>query len=438
MRTLVEEILSIERYPMYRRSIMMEQPQQEHFISRLGSLPVVQSAWTQASDLYQRTKESHGLIKATCNLAEGGVQTVYSSTKPLLDKYQPQIATVDGYACQKLAEFEEQYPLITRPTGEVIKESKEKCAAVVQPVTDRVNAVCNTYKGIVAKSHATVEATKETVKDYSLTTVNRTLESPVGRYAMDKLNEALTVSEVYVEKYLPPGEEEKEADMTPKEVDEVSTMTRVTSLSNKLRQRMYKRAMRDLKGLQVRSKEKLEGLTFTIDLIQYAKLGAQEAREQVGEKYELAQHRVVDLWNQINSDEEDEDTSDETIERKTIVVARRLTRNIKQSVSTVSGYLPTKFQPAAVKERLENALKYSEELYESFRKAEGFQDLPGWVLTQAREKMSYVQETVTFLMDTFLVSPISWLTKNNEVVPAIEGEEEMEEMVPQPMMMDNQ
>jgi perilipin-2 len=51
------------------------------------------------------------------------------------------------------------------------------------------------------------------------------------------------------------------------EVDEVGPMTRVTSLSSKLRERMYKRAMKDLKGLQMRSKEKLEGLNFTVDLV---------------------------------------------------------------------------------------------------------------------------------------------------------------------------
>ena len=135
-----------------------------------------------------------------------------------------------------------------------------------------------------------------------MTTVNKSLETPMGKFAIDKINEALTVSEVYVEKYLPPGEDEQDDDEKPVEVDEASTMTRVSSLSNKLRQRMYKRAMRDLKGMQVRSKEKLEGLTFTIDLIQYAKMGAQEARDQVEEKYELAQKKVVDLWEQVNSD----------------------------------------------------------------------------------------------------------------------------------------
>lgn len=48
---------------------------------------------------------------------------------------------------------------------------------------------------------------------------------------------------------------------------EASTFTRVTSLSTKLRQRMYKRAMRDLRQLQVRSRERLEKLHFTVDLV---------------------------------------------------------------------------------------------------------------------------------------------------------------------------
>ena len=51
------------------------------------------------------------------------------------------------------------------------------------------------------------------------------------------------------------------------EVDEVSTFTRVTSLSGKVRRRMYKRALGDLKGLQIRSKEKMERMSFTVDLV---------------------------------------------------------------------------------------------------------------------------------------------------------------------------
>lgn len=41
-----------------------------------------------------------------------------------------------------------------------------------------------------------------------MTTVNRSLETPLGKYAMEKVNDALTLSEDYLEKYLPPTEEE--------------------------------------------------------------------------------------------------------------------------------------------------------------------------------------------------------------------------------------
>lgn len=51
------------------------------------------------------------------------------------------------------------------------------------------------------------------VKDYGMTTVNRSLETPLGKYAMEKVNDALTLSEEYVEKYLPPTEEELKGNM---------------------------------------------------------------------------------------------------------------------------------------------------------------------------------------------------------------------------------
>ena len=61
---------------------------------------------------------------------------------------------------------------------------------------------------------------------------------------------------------------EKETSKSPA-TEEANTFTRVTALSSKLRQRMYKRAMRDLRGLRVRSQERLEKLNFTIDLVSF-------------------------------------------------------------------------------------------------------------------------------------------------------------------------
>lgn len=48
----------------------------------------------------------------------------------------------------------------------------------------------------------------ESVKEFGMTKVNSTLETPLAKFALEKINEALTVSEEYVEKYLPPSDEE--------------------------------------------------------------------------------------------------------------------------------------------------------------------------------------------------------------------------------------
>jgi hypothetical protein len=124
----------------------------------------------------------------------------------------------------------------------------------------------------------------------------------------------------------------------------------------------------------------------------------------------------MDIWEQINQEDIDEDETPVTMEERTIVVARRLTHHVKQGLTTVSGYMPTRLQPEVIRERIENARKYSEELYQSFKEAKGYDDIPAWVLTQTREKMGYVTETISFLWDTFLVAPLNW------VVPSRSGD----------------
>jgi len=57
----------------------------------------------------------------------------------------------------------------------------------------------------------------------------------------------------------------------------------------------------------------------------------------------------------------------------------------------------------------------NKDLYELSRmlQAEGFHEVPSWVVTQARERLAYVQETVAFLADTFLLAPITWLVSTH-------------------------
>lgn len=48
-----------------------------------------------------------------------------------------------------------------------------------------------------------------------------------------------------------------------------NAVTRATSLTGKVRKRMYNKAMRDMKRLQLRSQENLAKLSFTVDLVRF-------------------------------------------------------------------------------------------------------------------------------------------------------------------------
>lgn len=48
-----------------------------------------------------------------------------------------------------------------------------------------------------------------------------------------------------------------------------NAVTRATCLTGKVRKRMYNKAMRDMKRLQLRSQENLAKLSFTVDLVRF-------------------------------------------------------------------------------------------------------------------------------------------------------------------------
>lgn len=60
--------------------------------------------------------------------------------------------------------------------------------------------------------------------------------------------------------------EEVEMDEYPQD-----PVTRAQALTTKVRRRMYKRAIREFKGIQMRSQENLQKLNFTVDLVSFTR-----------------------------------------------------------------------------------------------------------------------------------------------------------------------
>ncbi|XP_048732411.2 perilipin-2-like isoform X2 [Ostrea edulis] len=402
---------------MYRRSIMEQE--QEQFVSRLSSLPVVSTAVTQACSLYQRTKESNQLFRTSLNLAESSIKTLSETSKPYLEKYQPQLDSVNKIACDQLEKLEERYPVITKPTDELVNDGKEACHVVLKPAIDRVNAVrqysndkYNQGKEQVDRVVQIGQNTVRTVKDISMTVVSKSMETTYGQYVADKMNDALTISEDYINKYLPEGEEEEkenEAEKEEVEMDEYpqDPVSRAKTLTTKVRRRMYKRAVKEFKGIQLRSQENLQKLNFTVDLIQYAKTNMDTAKEKLGETVEAAQNKISSTWTEITAENPD---LPDTVEGRTIAVARHVSQQLQQSITRVTSLLPDTLQPTAVQDRLRDARTFTEDLYQSFQKVEKYEDVPAWILTQTKERIAYLQDTLSYLTEKLLTGPLNWLS----------------------------
>lgn len=412
-----------------------QQQQQEQFVTRLASLPVVNTAVTQACNLYQRTKESNQVFRTSLNLAESSIKSVAETSKPYLEKYQPQLETMNKIACSQLEKLEEKCPAITKPTDELVNDGKEACQAVLKPAVDCVNAVkqygsdkYNQGKEQVDKVVQMGTNTVKSVKDIGMTVVSKSMETTYGQFVAGKMNNALTLSEDYINKYLPAEEDEEKENEDEKEEVEMDEypqdpVTRAQALTTKVRRRMYKRAIREFKGIQMRSQENLQKLNFTVDLIQYAKTNMDSAKEKLGETMDAAQNKISSTWKEIQAENPD---LPNTVEGRTIAVARHVSQQLQQSVARVSSILPGSLQPAAVQERLQEAKNFTEDLYKSFQKVERYEDVPAWILTQTKERLTYLQETLSFLTDKLLTGPLNWMSLDLEELSLEEPEYHLE------------
>ncbi|XP_046300009.1 perilipin-5 isoform X2 [Marmota monax] len=101
------------------QSNLCEQDQQS-VVQRVAALPLVRTTCTAISGAYSAAKDRHPLLGSACRLAEhclGGLTSrALGRAQPLLDRLQPQLATVNDLACRGLDKLEEKLPLLQQPS----------------------------------------------------------------------------------------------------------------------------------------------------------------------------------------------------------------------------------------------------------------------------------------------------------------------------------
>ncbi|CAN7943222.1 unnamed protein product [Ixodes hexagonus] len=85
-----------------------------NFVGRLGSLPAVVTLWDVATRSYARVKGSYAVVGKTLELAERGAGLVVKSSRPVVEKFGPQLVYVDGLACRGLDKLEAAYPDVAK------------------------------------------------------------------------------------------------------------------------------------------------------------------------------------------------------------------------------------------------------------------------------------------------------------------------------------
>lgn len=263
--------------------------------TKIGQWPVINDSLGKLSSLYNRTKEYNRLSKFTIGTAEAGVKVAVSWATPVATTVLGKpIHAVNEIACNQLTKLERTYPIVTKPTREVLDETKKLYEPVVSPVVTR-------FQQIQKYSNDKYEVVRETcvqkINDVKTYSASKSYEGE--RLVNEKMLQFFNVTEYYVDKYLPPAEGEEKSLLKEEEKNE--TVKRARVLSTKMKQRLSHYTWQQIKGAKLRSEEVIKKMD-KVDLIEYAKQNIDCAQKKVFS----AKNRIQDAWTSETVTSEDD------------------------------------------------------------------------------------------------------------------------------------
>lgn len=458
---------------MYRQSLAMKEKESidnDQFLVQVGSLPVVHSAVGQLLGIYSRTKDYNRLVKFTCETAELGMSAAVNTAKPVLTRLP--VDRLNSVACTQLDNMKKSYPVISKPTDEVLADTYQLYASTLKPTVDRVYSIKDTgVKGVSAvgqfgkdKVNGVTNYTVgkvvgaknygldgiQAVKDSSMKTIGYLLTSSYGQVMASKVDNWVEVTDGYVEKYLP-GTEEEECVAESKD-----TLHRVGRLSGKVGQRLYKRASNEVQSYRQWTETTLANLGITLDLINVAKSnldaaramalsqaaavgqgtrniweemqkpgGSEVVRKQLLEKMNETESRLGYIWSEIKRtdapSDDDKQLQISQFERQLIATARHLSQNLKSHFSTLSSHASC--VSTTVQDRIKEAGSITNAISNIFATTNlSLKDVPQIAIDNARLQLSalndlvagFAEQTVSTISNhpNFSWMTLTWILSN--------------------------
>uniref|UniRef100_A0A8C2AR20 Perilipin n=1 Tax=Cyprinus carpio TaxID=7962 RepID=A0A8C2AR20_CYPCA len=374
-------------------------------VERIVHLPLVISTYDLVSNVYCNTKNNHPYLKSVCEVAENGVKSITSaafhSALPIIGKLEPQISMANDLACKGLDKIEKTLPILHKPSDQIVASAKEAVTGAKEAVSGTMNgakeSVSSTLSEVTDRTRGAVQDSMEKTKTVVSGGVQTVMESSVVKLMSSSVDTALSTSETLLEQYLPETEEERGLENNS---DLLSYYVRLGSLSSKVRDRAYQRAVDKVRNAIQRSQESISQLNHTMDLIEYTCNNFDVSNQKLHEKLSSLMG-----WKTVSQSQEESETQ---IESRTLTIAHNLSQQLQSTclvlVSSFKG-LPQHIQVQAV-----SVSHSAMEIYSSFSKAAAIGDLSNSVLTTSRSQLSRIRDSMDNVMDYLLNNtPLNWL-----------------------------
>lgn len=342
----------------------------ENALNRVASFPVVASTWNALQYYYTGMKKKYPSVspylEAAENLTVTAANIALTKSKPVVDKIGP---TVNSYANKGLDTLEDKVPIITKQPEEIYNTTKSKATGMI---STKVNSALDTTEKYV---------------DYYLPDEDEQEMLQMEQFNIEDDNsESSSVSDDSDE------EEEEEQPLGPSE--------RIRNISNKVRQRSYKKAMRKWQGVQVRSREALSKLTFTVDLIQYAQSTFNTSVSAANEKVSATLDGLQFAANTVNKQ----------VEERVLVRARNLSKQLNIACHSALNYVQSSPRLHHLLDQARKAKEATEDLYGVFAGKSSIAELSSALLASTRPKIKLIENTLMQILENLAdQAPISWL-----------------------------
>jgi hypothetical protein len=119
------------------------------FIDRIYHYPIVYDTCCQVAGAYSTVRSHNRLTEGACHLAESCASTAAAISAPVIDRFDQHLSEADGYGCRQLNELEYRYPILLKPSCDVIHTTKEcvqgytNAQNLVEPIASRLRGAQN-------------------------------------------------------------------------------------------------------------------------------------------------------------------------------------------------------------------------------------------------------------------------------------------------------